>query len=118
MIIDDSEAEHFLAEDEIHNYNDAIEVISAYDGQEALKTLNSMDDQPCVILIDINMPGMNGFEFLEQYSQKDNKSEIVIMMSSSVLPQDMNTLTNYDFVTSYCVKPFKMENILKHISSC
>lgn len=116
MIIDDSNAEHFLVQEEIKSHDPTIEIISVYDGQEALSTLKDMgNDQPSAILVDINMPGMNGFEFLERYSNFNNKSNLVMMISSSMAETDINTLKGYPFVKTYCVKPFKMDKILNHL---
>ena len=116
MIIDDSNAEQFLVQEEIKSHDAAIDIISVYDGQEALSTLKDMgDDQPSAILVDINMPGMNGFEFLDQYSNFQNKSNLVMMISSSMDKTDIDTLKDYPFVKTYCVKPFKMDKILDHL---
>ena len=66
MIIDDSDADQFLTEAIIKKTFLSIEIHQAYDGEEALETLDSMDKQPSLILLDINMPGMNGLELLDR----------------------------------------------------
>jgi len=58
-------------------------VLQAYDGQEALEVLKDLDTQPDVIFLDINMPRMNGHEFLEEYSKWDKCSVVIIMLTSS-----------------------------------
>ena len=66
----------------------------AYDGEEALaflkSSINGVHPEPDIIFLDINMPGMNGWEFLEEYKKLEGeiKSKIVVMLTTSLNPND------------------------------
>ena len=69
LVVDDNEGDQFLAEHLIKKYLPDTQQLKAYDGEEALRVIAESDVKPDIILLDINMPGMDGFEFLEAYNQ-------------------------------------------------
>lgn len=107
MVVDNSDADHLITEILIRDYNPAIEIIKAYDGAEALEILKKSDEEPSLILLDINMPGMDGFTFLEHY--KDiHTSTVVVMLSSSDQEKDKTKALAYEPVKQYMVKPISV----------
>lgn len=75
-------------------------------GEEGLKYLNNSDNQrPCIILLDINMPKMNGLEFLEVIKHDESLKILpVVMFTSSKEEQDR--LESFGLgVAGYIVKP-------------
>lgn len=116
MIIDDSEADHFLAKDIIQKYNPNITILQAYDGEEALEILTTIEEQPDVIFLDINMPRMNGHEFLEQYNTREKQAPVIVMLTSSDQEKDKERSQAYHCVKKYCSKQLDIE-ILKEISA-
>ncbi len=69
---------------------------------------------PNVILLDINMPIMDGWEFLEIFNtikQQLAKSIIIYMVSSSINPKDIEKAKNYEDVTEYLEKPVTLDEI-------
>ena len=52
------------------------------------------------------MPRMNGLEFLEQYSQRENQTTVVAMLTSSDQPSDKETALSYSCVKDYFLKLF------------
>lgn len=89
-------------------------------GQEALifiKTHHS-DYSSIIILLDINMPGMSGWEFLETlttYSEEITKKILVYMLSSSIAQEDIDRANENNLVKSYITKPLsakKCQDIL------
>lgn len=113
LIIDDNEAEQFLYRHLVNTYDPNIKVESVYDGEEALAYLeDTSKEQPDCILLDINMPRMNGFEFLEAYTQKFADHPIVItMLTSSTMAIDKDRALEYDCVKAFFLKPITVESL-------
>lgn len=111
LIIDDSEADQFLASSTIKKFDPNIEIFTAYDGEEALELLDQMSEQPDAIFLDINMPVMDGHEFLKAYSQKNTHAAVVIMLTSSDQTKDTESASAYDFVKKYLTKPLTVDHM-------
>lgn len=113
MIIDDSEADQFLASHVIEEFNPEIDVLQAYDGQEALDILRVLPKQPDVIFLDINMPRMNGHDFLKEYDKWNEHSIIIIMLTSSDQTADREMSRAYESVVDYFTKPLSTQALEK-----
>ncbi len=109
MIVDDSEADQFYAKLIIESFDPTITIYQAYDGREALTKLSKLDSQPDLIFLDINMPGMNGHEFLKEYDTWENKSAVVVMLTSSSQEIDVKRSKAYNCVKRYLNKPLNKE---------
>jgi len=92
-------------------------------GQEALDGLTQLTQEsneiPQVILLDLNMPIMNGWEFLDEYIKIPNSNlekVVIYITSSSVDPRDLEKIKDYKpWVHNYILKPVTpndLENIL------
>jgi len=94
------------------NYNGSFcsSVIVHEDGKEALDSLSSMvksrEPLPDVIFLDLNMPIMDGWEFLDEFVKLpiENKPRVYIV-SSSIDNQDIVKANSYDIVKDFIVKP-------------
>ncbi len=94
------------------NYNSCFgsSVIVHEDGKEALENLTSMvrsgEKLPDVIFLDLNMPIMDGWEFLDEFVKLpiENKPRVYIV-SSSIDNQDIERAKTYDIVKDFIVKP-------------
>lgn len=119
FLIDDDETSNFLNNILLNQMNIVEKIEISKNGKEALKKVKSSQDLdwPEVILLDINMPVMDGFEFLEEFS-KINKSSgktKVIILTSSDSKRDLEKAKNYK-IAGYLNKPLtkeKLENIFK-----
>lgn len=113
MIIDDSESDQFLASNEIKRFDENIEIMQAYDGVEALEMLAASNDKPDVIFLDINMPRMNGLEFLEEYSKLEEQSPVIAMLTSSDVSRDREQAMSFKCVKDYFLKLLDASNMQK-----
>lgn len=81
----------------------------ARDGVEALTVLRDQEQKPQVILLDINMPRMNGLEFLRELRADPSlRSITVFVMSTSSNPSDKSTAYQFN-VAGYIVKPLTID---------
>lgn len=116
MIVDNDQVNGFVLKNIIaRNYSDA-KILMFPDGADALKFLKERDqkgeDFPDVILLDIYMPIMNGFEFLEKYSEEFNhKSANVFVMSNSLSKTDQQQANEFAVVKGFITKPLIYNNI-------
>ncbi len=117
MIVDDSEGDQVLTKIMIEDYNSEIEILQAYDGREALDILSNLSSPPTVIFLDINMPGIDGYGFLEDYNTWQIRSPVV-MITSSDQPKDKEKSLSYECVKKYCIKPVELEEFIEMIESC
>lgn len=116
MIVDNDQVNSFVLKNIItRNYSDA-EISMFPDGADAMDHLesleNSKEEFPDVILLDIYMPVMNGFEFLEKYTKKyPFKSTNVFAMSNSLSKEDQQRANEFTVVKGFITKPLIYNNI-------
>lgn len=113
-IVDDDEIYQFTVIKTLKSINLDKNIISFSDGEEAINfmmdNLNNEEELPDVILLDINMPIMDGFQFMEEYVKikpKVGKNISIYMVSSSVDPVDMQRAKNISEISDYIIKPIK-----------
>ncbi|MXN92911.1 response regulator [Flavobacterium sp. Sd200] len=114
MLIDDNKIDNFFHERVIRKNNAAKIVIAKESGFEALEYLKrgTAEVQPNVIFLDINMPGMNGWEFIEHYKQLEESlqnSMIVVMLSTSDNPDDKALAKTHNILSDFKTKPLTKE---------
>ena len=121
MLIDDNKIDLFVTQRILENVLNDTEVNSFESPFTALKALKLMDlDQedekfiPDVIFVDINMPGMNGFELLEAYNNLENlkKRRIKIyILTSSTFGEDIKKAKEIKSCVGYINKPLNRQAI-------
>lgn len=120
MLIDDSDIDNMVNKHILSRNNVAENILVFTSANEALvyieknKTISDPNIFPSVILLDINMPIMNGFGFLFEF-EKSNKELIdsikVVMLTSSVDPNDIRKSKDFKSVKSFISKPLSLEHL-------
>jgi CheY-like chemotaxis protein len=111
IIIDDSKLDCFIAEKIIRNTGRGEDIRSFTMAREALDyvTKNPVaEGRRTVIIVDIQMPIMNGFEFVEAFEklpEEARKGYIIYMLSSSINENDLNRVQNYASIKQFLNKP-------------
>ncbi len=97
---------------------------SFINGKEAMTSLNNTlevdnDNLPDIILLDINMPVMDGWEFMEEIKMiksKINKQIIIYIVSSSIAIEDRNKSKTFSDIIGYIPKPVTVNDLISIVS--
>jgi len=116
FIIDDDKLFVFLTRKTITSTHLETEIHEFNDGQHALdhfiNILGDTDLLPDIILLDLSMPVMDGWEFLEEYKKllpNISKDIKLYICSSSISPHDIERAKNISAVTDFIIKPLTKE---------
>ncbi len=116
MIVDDDALVFFLSTKLINAISIPTKLIQCTDGMEAISYFKDNiavpDQLPDVVFLDLSMPIMDGWEFLDEYRtiMSDlTKPNRLYVLSSSVSPHDMERAKQYDFVRDFIVKPLSRD---------
>jgi CheY-like chemotaxis protein len=113
LLVDDDDATNFLAELAFKNLDIADEIEIASDGLIAYEWIKQ-NNCPEIIFLDIRMPRMDGFDFLDNITQTDVcKQAKVVMLTSSCRSEDKAKAFTYNAVVDYLEKPITEEMIKK-----
>lgn len=120
LLIDDDAAVNFIHNKIIQTSGCAKEIAIARNGLEALEFLKTRDGekypQPDLIFLDINMPVMNGWEFLDKYEELDNEQkgkELIVMLTTSLNPEDKEKAKKIGNINNFHTKPLSLEHLNK-----
>lgn len=128
LLVDDDQTTNYLNQLLLKRLNVTDKLVVALNGAEALQQLqlhseNASEDQPILVLLDVKMPVMNGFEFLEafdQLPQLQKQAIIIVMLTTSLHPQDVSRLEKLP-IAGLLNKPLtkeKVDNIMRtHFNS-
>lgn len=98
LLVDDDDTTNFVNQMLLEDLEVTDKVLIAHNGKEALELIKGQCEQstcPELILLDINMPVMNGFEFLQAYEELDfnhKQSVVIVMLTTSMNSLDMDRL--------------------------
>jgi CheY-like chemotaxis protein len=113
LLIDDNYIDNFVTRKilEVSNFAETIVIVRT--ATEAIDSLRNGTIKPDVIFLDVRMPLMSGFEFLDEYAKINiDKNNIKIyMLSSSLDPQDMRKSTDNKYITQFLHKPLTIKDL-------
>jgi len=113
LYADDDKDDIILVEEAFSTTTDNIELITAYDGADAIQYLEGLshfDPNPCLIILDVNMPRINGREALLRIRQMERFNKIpVVLFTTSSMPHDKNFAQKYN--AGFVTKPLNTEQM-------
>lgn len=127
LCVDDDPITLMLCKKVISKLSFAQEIITAQNGEEALAYFNTLkynktdglSKSPQLIFLDLNMPVMGGWEFLDLFNSdefSEFKSTKVIILSSTIDPQDLEKAKTYPVVIDFLSKPIS-HSMLEYLTN-
>ncbi|MCB1157265.1 MAG: hybrid sensor histidine kinase/response regulator, partial [Leptospiraceae bacterium] len=110
MVVDDDPLSILILESTLNCFNKNWVVQSYSDSKEALSFLKKSPKKPDILFLDINMPGLNAWDFLE-HIKGDNNQYSVYIVSSSVDSGDIKKAHSFSCVMGYITKPVSEEKL-------
>jgi len=128
LVIDDDEPTNFLNQMILEESGCTRYIKIVQSGQEALDYLSNstgpgrVENQypsPDLILLDINMPAMNGWEFLEEYEKRNQKHNkiVTIMLTTSLFLEDKIRIKEMPGISGFENKPLTIEKVEKIVNN-
>ncbi len=127
LLIDDDRPTNFLHKRVIENTGLEVEVQALTSASEALDFLTSSGkyagetqlSKPGIIFLDINMPGMNGWEFMDAYHQLSESQKariVVIMLTTSLNADDRERAEQDKDIATFYHKPLRSEMVMELVA--
>ena len=123
MLIDDNEIDNLINQKMIEAAAITENIYTHTGAKSAIEFLRNMERMdvaekvlPDIIFLDIDMPLMDGFQFLDEFEKlgaNTKKKCKIVMLTSSINPQDFNRSKKYNNVKLYLNKPLSHESIIK-----
>jgi response regulator RpfG family c-di-GMP phosphodiesterase len=113
MLIDDDEIHNFICEETIKKFDKEIEIVAYNQPRKALSYLKSNYKFPDIILLDINMPLVNGWDFVNEFSrikEEKNKFCFLNLLTSSDSMDDIKKAESFTEILAYISKPLTIED--------
>lgn len=113
LLIDDDPIQNLINSKMIEKINVTENLIIAQNGQEALQKMNEENlPNPDIIFLDINMPVMDGWTFLDTLSNMAQaKQPKIYMLTSSVSPDDIKRSKEHGLVEGFITKPLSLQKL-------
>lgn len=115
-LIDDDEIQNFINEKMIQRSISSSKVSKYLGAQAAIDDVRIGNLKPDIILLDINMPMMNGWEFMDVVEKEklltfDSIASRVYILSSSKDPSDIDKISDYSYLSGFFHKPLTQANL-------
>lgn len=119
LLVEDDELDVISVQRSLKKLDYAYELHTAYNGREALSMLKagSASIHPDVILLDLNMPKMNGIEFLKMLRNDDDLKKIKVFIMTTSAETTDRTFTEQLGISGFIIKPLNFDNNAKRAGS-
>ena len=121
LIVDDDKVHHVVMSMLVKRLPFKLESSKALDGREAIDQIRAnLQNPPDLVLLDLNMPVMNGWEFLEEFNKllpKMPHQPIVCILSSTIAPDDIERSKGYPTVHSFISKPLLKSDMIELLTN-
>ena len=119
LLVEDDELDIISVQRSLKKLDGALELHTAYNGKEALSLLNGNNPplKPDVILLDLNMPKMNGIEFLRILRKDAQLKQIKVFIMTTSADNADHSVTDQLGVSGYIIKPLNYTDNLKKADS-
>jgi len=104
FLVDDDQTANFINEMQINRFSGNFNILTFICAQKALDELKNSVKIPEFIFLDINMPNLTGWDFIDQFKTLQLNSKIV-MVTSSLNPNDKQKANEIDEVIAFIEKP-------------
>jgi two-component system, response regulator, stage 0 sporulation protein F len=112
LLVDDEEGIQLLYREEFEE--EGYEVISAYNGDEALEKFSL--EQPDLVILDINMPGMNGIEVLRRMKEINADLPVILSSAYQEYKQDFGSWASEEYVVKSANLDELKNAVRKHLA--
>lgn len=112
LLVDDEEGIQMLYREELED--DGYEVISAYTGEEGIRKFK--EESPDLVILDIQMPGMNGIETLRQMKMENPSLPVILSSAYHEYKQDLGAWASDEYVVKSSNINDLKEAVRKHLS--
>ncbi len=112
LLVEDNPGDVLLVREGIRRCSATADVIVAYDGEQALRTLKEYNFEPHLIILDLNLPKFSGFEILEGYRAEARPP--VVVFTSSENPVDKQRAIELG-ANDYVVKPTDLDDYVNTV---
>jgi len=111
VLVDDDSINNYVNKELIRKRHPDIKLVSLESPLFAINYLaGDTAQEPDLVLLDLNMPLLNGWEFVEKLQEK-NIHQNVIILTSSINPMDRRISEAYDMVKGFLVKPINVDEL-------
>jgi CheY-like chemotaxis protein len=117
LLVEDDDVDAITTKRALKEIKVSNELVHKLDGEDGIEFLKNTKTKPCLILLDLNMPKMNGFEFLRAVKSDDSikKIPVVVLTTSDT---DQNILESYELgVAGYITKPVDYRQFVETIKT-
>ena len=110
-VIDDDPILQKIMSRMIQNFDESLEISSFQDGQNAIDQLAKKDKLPDLIFLDINMPKMDAWGFLDELDKITSEDLPIYILTSSIDQRDIDKADSISRVKKYLIKPMKKQEL-------